>query len=278
MGARLLLVLDEQLVRAGSQRDDLGGPVHLVRRIAPQHQLAVDVETQPVVAGPVDRDRTAVRHVPVAAPPGAEMSPGKAFVLVQEVERDAVAHLGAERRPGEAVHQKEFPPQPRPLRRLRSDHQPRRRARQGSRPVRTNAPQYPAAAFPVARRSPKLLQQHPGEGPRSHTGRILPGASKQDARGAGLHRHDDVSRVGHRSSRRQQEPAAGPSHALQVLIPRSGPQSSFPGSLGGLGARPRGDSPLRCGSSAFDHDPRPDHVSPRRGQRPPHLRNYSLPG
>ena len=36
----------------------------------------------------------------------------------------------------------------------------------------------------------------------------------------------------------------------------------FRGPWGARCPAPSRDSPLRCGSSAFDHDPRPDHVSP----------------
>ena len=76
----------------------------------------------------MDLDLTTVRHVPVAAPPDAEAFPREAFVILQEVERNAFVHFFAKGRPDEVVLQKEFPAQPGPLRRPGAEDQPRRRA------------------------------------------------------------------------------------------------------------------------------------------------------
>ena len=146
VSAGLLLVLDQQVMHAGLERDHSDCPVHLIRRVAAQHHRAIDIKGQPVVASPMDLQQTAVRHVPIAAPPDAEAL-AETVVIVQEMEGDAFADFLTERPPGEAVREDELPPQPGPLSRLRSKQQPRRRARQGGCRVSAHSPACPTAAW-----------------------------------------------------------------------------------------------------------------------------------
>ena len=144
IGAALLLVLDQQLVHAGRERDRPGGAVHLFRRITAKHQLAVDMCVQPVVALSMDLNRPVVRHVPIATPSDAEAPSGKAFVLLQEIEGNACADLVAVGPSPKLVLKKELSPQPGSLSRLRREEQPRGRARQGNNRVDADSPSYPA--------------------------------------------------------------------------------------------------------------------------------------
>ncbi len=96
--AAVLLVLDPQLVHAGGDGDRPPDRVHVVGRRAPDDQLVVEPDIEPIVAGAGQLDRSRFGHVPEAAPADAEETAWQPWMRRQEVQIHCARPVGHQRR------------------------------------------------------------------------------------------------------------------------------------------------------------------------------------
>lgn len=112
----MLLVLCPDLVDTGFQVDRPRLGVHVGRGAAPDDELAVEPDVEPVVAGAVQLDHTGLRHVPETEPARAEEPARQGRIVFQKVEGDVRADVRRERHAREAGVGEDLPAQAGPLR------------------------------------------------------------------------------------------------------------------------------------------------------------------